>query len=156
MLDISSDIQPLSSFKRDSVTLIGQLKRTGRPVVLTINGKAEVVVQDAKSYQQMLELVDRAEAVVGIRKGLASMARGEGIPAEKAFDRLRKKYNIRKTAMKYKLIIQPPALADLDEASRWIAERSPETAARWSTVFSTSCKPWSIFRPVADWRLKAG
>ena len=94
MLDISSDIQPLSSFKRDSVTLIGQLKRTGRPVVLTINGKAEVVVQDAKSYQQMLELVDQAEAVIGIRKGLASMDRGEGIPAEKAFEKLRKKYNI--------------------------------------------------------------
>jgi PHD/YefM family antitoxin component YafN of YafNO toxin-antitoxin module len=94
MLDISSDIQPLSSFKRDSVTLIGQLKRTGRPVVLTINGKAEVVVQDAKSYQQMLDLVDRAEAVVGIRKGLASMARGEGIPAEKAFEKLHKKHNI--------------------------------------------------------------
>jgi hypothetical protein len=94
MLDISSDIQPLSSFKRDSVSLIGQLKRTGRPVVLTINGKAEVVVQDAKSYQQMLDLIDRAEAVVGIRKGLASMARGEGIPAEKAFEKLRKKHNI--------------------------------------------------------------
>jgi hypothetical protein len=94
MLDIGSDIQPLSSFKRDSVTLIGQLKRTGRPVVLTINGKAEVVVQDAKSYQQMLELVDQAEAVVGIRKGLASMERGEGIPADKAFEKLRKKYNV--------------------------------------------------------------
>ena len=94
MLDISSDIKPLSSFKRDSVTLIGQLKRTGRPVVLTINGKAEVVVQDAKSYQQMLELVDQAESVVGIRKGLASMARDEGVPAEKAFEKLRKKYNI--------------------------------------------------------------
>lgn len=94
MLDISSDIQPLSSFKRDSVTLINQLKRTGRPVVLTINGKAEVVVQDAKSYQQMLELVDRAEAVIGIRKGLAAMAAGEGIPAEQAFEKLRKKYGI--------------------------------------------------------------
>jgi PHD/YefM family antitoxin component YafN of YafNO toxin-antitoxin module len=94
MLDISSDIKPLSSFKRDSVTLIGQLKQTGRPVVLTINGKAEVVVQDAKSYQRMLELVDRAEAVVAVRKGLASMERGEGIPAEKAFEKLRKKYNI--------------------------------------------------------------
>ena len=94
MLDISSDIQPLSSFKRDSVTLIGQLKRTGRPVVLTINGKAEVVVQDAKSYQQMLELVDRAEAVVGIRKGLASMERGEGIPVARRIARLCKKQNI--------------------------------------------------------------
>jgi hypothetical protein len=46
------------------------------------------------AVSQVLELIDRAEAVVGIRKGLASMARGEGIPAEKAFDELRKKHNI--------------------------------------------------------------
>jgi PHD/YefM family antitoxin component YafN of YafNO toxin-antitoxin module len=94
MLDIGRDIKPLSSFKRDSITLIGQLKRTGRPVILTINGKAEVVIQDAKSYQQMLELVDQAEAVVGIRKGLASMARGKGTPAELTFEKLRKKHKV--------------------------------------------------------------
>ena len=94
MLDISRDINSLSNFKRDSVTLIGQLKRTGRPVVLTINGKAEVVVQDATSYQRLLELVDRAEAIVGIRKGLAAMARGEGIPAKKAFEKIRSKHRI--------------------------------------------------------------
>ena len=40
--------------------------------------------------------------------------------------------------MKYKLIIQPPALADLDEAYRWIAERSPENAARWFNRFLES------------------
>ena len=37
--------------------------------------------------------------------------------------------------MKYKLIIQPSALADLDEAYRWIAERSPERAAGWFNGF---------------------
>jgi len=42
----------------------------------------------------MPEVVDRAEAIVGIKKGLDSMARGEGIPAEEAFERLRRKHNI--------------------------------------------------------------
>jgi plasmid stabilization system protein ParE len=37
--------------------------------------------------------------------------------------------------MKYKLIIQPSALTDLDEACRWIAERSPVSAARWFNGF---------------------
>jgi plasmid stabilization system protein ParE len=37
--------------------------------------------------------------------------------------------------MNFKLIIQPPALADLDEAYRWIAERSPENAVRWFNRF---------------------
>jgi hypothetical protein len=94
MLDISNDIKPLSNFKRDSVTVINQLKRTGRPVVLTINGKAEIVVQDAKSYQHFLELIDRAEAIIGIRKGLDQMNRGEGIPADQVFEKIRKKHKI--------------------------------------------------------------
>jgi plasmid stabilization system protein ParE len=37
--------------------------------------------------------------------------------------------------MKYKLIIQPSALADLEEAYRWIAERSPACAAGWYNRF---------------------
>ena len=85
-------------FKRKTAELIEQLKATGEPVILTVNGKAEVVVQDAASYQRMLELVDRAEATVGIKKGLESVARGEGIPAEEAFQRLREKHKIRKDA----------------------------------------------------------
>jgi hypothetical protein len=52
------------------------------------------VVHVANPSQQTLELVDRAEAIAGIRKGLASMARGDGIPAEKAFEKLRKKHSI--------------------------------------------------------------
>jgi plasmid stabilization system protein ParE len=40
--------------------------------------------------------------------------------------------------MKYKLIMQPPAMADLDEAYRWIAERSPENATRWFNRFLES------------------
>jgi PHD/YefM family antitoxin component YafN of YafNO toxin-antitoxin module len=94
MIDIGRDIKPLSNFKRDSGAVIHQLKRTGRPVVLTINGKAEIVVQDAKAYQRLLTLLDRAEAVAGIRKGLQSMDRGEGVPAEEAFKQIRKKHKI--------------------------------------------------------------
>jgi PHD/YefM family antitoxin component YafN of YafNO toxin-antitoxin module len=94
MLDISRDIKPLSNFKRNSTELIDHLKRTGRPVLLTINGKAEVVVQNAKSYQHLLESIDRAEAVMGISDGLASMKCGKGISAEQAFEKLRKKHKI--------------------------------------------------------------
>jgi prevent-host-death family protein len=94
MLDISNDIKPLSDFKRNSVDLISQLKQTGRPVVLTINGKAEVVVQDARSYQHLLDMIEQAEAVTGVRKGLAAMQRGEGVEADAVFERLRKKHKI--------------------------------------------------------------
>ncbi len=97
-MNITRDIDSLTHFKRNTSEVIEQLKTTGQPMVLTVNGKAEIVVQDAASYQAMLELVDRAEAIAGIKKGLDSIERGEGIPAEVAFARLRKKHTIpRKT-----------------------------------------------------------
>jgi putative addiction module CopG family antidote len=37
---------------------------------------------------------DRQEALEGIREGLAESQRGEGIPLDEAFDRLRAKYNV--------------------------------------------------------------
>jgi len=63
MLDISKDIQSLANFQRNTFKLIEELKETGQPVVLTVNGKAEVVVQDSKSYQKLLDTIERLEAV---------------------------------------------------------------------------------------------
>ncbi|HEU0298681.1 MAG TPA: hypothetical protein VFR37_04485 [Longimicrobium sp.] len=57
--------------------------------MLTINGKAELVVQDASAYQELLDRLDRAEAIVGINRGLVSMRRAQGMPAEEALDELR-------------------------------------------------------------------
>jgi prevent-host-death family protein len=88
------DIHSLTDFQRHTKEHIERLKETGRPEVLTVNGKAEVVVQDASSYQKLLELVDRLQAIEGIQKGLASMQRGEGKPAHEVFTRLRKKHTI--------------------------------------------------------------
>ena len=88
------DIHSLTDFQRNTKEHIQRLKETGRPEVLTVNGKAEIVVQDAASYQKLLELIDRVEAIEGIQKGLESMQRGEGQPAQDVFTRLRKKHNI--------------------------------------------------------------
>ena len=58
MLDLNSDINSLSNFKRNTPEFLRQLKETGHPVVLTINGKAELVVQDAASYQKLIEIAE--------------------------------------------------------------------------------------------------
>ena len=88
------DIHSLTDFQRNTKEHIQRLKETGRPEVLTVNGKAEIVVQDAASYQKLLELIDRTEAIEGIQKGLESMQRGEGKPAQDVFTRLRKQHTI--------------------------------------------------------------
>jgi len=84
-MKLTRDIHSLSTFKRDTAKLVRQMKKTKKPVVLTVNGKAELVVQDAESYQELLEAKDRMEAIEGIRRGLESMKRNAGKPAEKFF-----------------------------------------------------------------------
>jgi PHD/YefM family antitoxin component YafN of YafNO toxin-antitoxin module len=79
----------LTDFQRGAPELIERLKETRRPEVLTTDGEGEVMVQDAEAYQELLDKLDRAEAIVGIQRGLASMRRGEGVPAKAALDRLR-------------------------------------------------------------------
>jgi prevent-host-death family protein len=84
-MKLTRDIHSLSTFKRDTAKLVRQMKKTKAPVVLTVNGKAELVVQDADSYQELLEAKDRMEALAGIKRGLESMKRHRGKPAEKFF-----------------------------------------------------------------------
>jgi prevent-host-death family protein len=81
MLDISSDINSLSNFKRNTPEFIRQLKETGHPVVLTINGKAELVVQDAASYQKLIELAERAKRMDALKSSLEDMKAGKVVPA---------------------------------------------------------------------------
>lgn len=80
MLDIIRDIDSLSNFKRNTAKFVKQMKKSGTPVILTVNGKAKVVVQDAESYQKILELLDRAEAIEGIRQGLADVKQNRTAP----------------------------------------------------------------------------
>ncbi len=81
MLDISRDIHSLTDFKKNTSEFITQLKETGEPVVLTINGRAELVVQDAASYQKLIELAEQAEEMRMTRRAVAEMKAGLGRPA---------------------------------------------------------------------------
>jgi prevent-host-death family protein len=72
MLHIGQDIHSLSDFKRQTGELLEQLRRTGRPIVLTLNGRAEVVVQEASAYQNLLDYVRQLEAAAGVRRELSN------------------------------------------------------------------------------------
>jgi prevent-host-death family protein len=86
MLDITKDIQSLTAFRRRSGDFMKQLKKSKRPVVLTVNGKAAAVVQDAEAYQHLLDIAARADAEEGIRQGLENAKEGKLRPARQFFD----------------------------------------------------------------------
>ncbi|WP_233578159.1 hypothetical protein [Tautonia sociabilis] len=56
--------------------------------MLSINGGAELVIQDAASYRKLLDLTERLDTIQAIKEGLASMERGEGKALEDAFEAL--------------------------------------------------------------------
>jgi len=85
-MKLSRDIQSLSTFKRDTAKLMRQMRKTKEPMILTVNGKAALVVQDAEGYQQLLEAKEHMEALEGIRRGLESLKAKRGMPADKFFD----------------------------------------------------------------------
>ena len=93
-MDITKDIQPMTAFRNHSAEFMRHLRETKRPLVLTVNGKAAAVVQDAEAYQQLLDLAADASAAEGIRQGLEDLANGRTRPALDVFNEIRTEYVI--------------------------------------------------------------
>jgi prevent-host-death family protein len=93
-MDVTQDIDSLTNFKRQTAIFLRRMKKRGEPLVLTVNGKAEIVVQDAASYQRLIEALERAETVAGIRRGIADAEAGRKRSIEKMAQEKRRKYGL--------------------------------------------------------------
>lgn len=85
------DIDTLDNFKRQTKRVIARLRKTGRPQVLTLNGRAAVIIQDAGAYEREAALrsaQDEHDTIAGIRESTAQLDRGEYRPAAAFFDEL--------------------------------------------------------------------
>lgn len=85
MLNITTDIESLTAFRRDSAGMMKRLRKHKRPLVLTVNGKAAAVVQDSAAYQRLLDIAAQADAGEGVRQGLEDARKGRARPAGKFF-----------------------------------------------------------------------
>jgi prevent-host-death family protein len=94
MFDITKDIQSLTAFRRKSGQFLKYLRKSRRPLVLTVRGKAQAVVQDAEAYQRLLDTAARADVHEAIRQGLDDVAHGRTRPARDFFDDIRRRYVI--------------------------------------------------------------
>jgi len=93
-MKFTRDIQSLSVFKRDSSKFIKQIKKTGEPIVLTVNGKAAAVIHDPDSYQAYLREKDRQDTIASVRRGIADARAGRVTEAEVFFKEFEKKHGI--------------------------------------------------------------
>jgi PHD/YefM family antitoxin component YafN of YafNO toxin-antitoxin module len=80
------DIRSVTDFQRNAKTHITRLKKTKAPMVLTVNGSASVVVQDASTYQHLLDhveaLEERQNFIAAINEGLKDFEEGRFYPLE--------------------------------------------------------------------------
>jgi prevent-host-death family protein len=91
----SKDIHSLTAFRRRSGEFMKQLRKSKRPVVLTVKGKAAAVVQDAEAYQRLLDIAAQADAGEGIRQGLQDVSEGRVRPAKEFFKEFEARHGIR-------------------------------------------------------------
>jgi prevent-host-death family protein len=98
MIKLNKDIRSMSDFKRNTQEFVEQMEASGRPMVLTVNGKARLVVQDAESYQKLLDAIDESEAIEGIRRGLEDVGCGRTKPVDEAFADIRRRLKIPRRA----------------------------------------------------------
>jgi prevent-host-death family protein len=94
MLDVTKDIQSLTTFRRNSGEFIRRLRKSKRPLVLTVRGKAQAIVQDAEAYQRLLDTAARADVYEAIRQGLDDVAHGRTRAAREIFSDLRRRHGI--------------------------------------------------------------
>ena len=86
-----SDIHTLTEFKRDSSAVLERLESSRRPQVLTVDGRARVVLLGVEAFEGLMALVDRAETLEGIRQGLEDEKAGRTVPLEQAMAEIRKR-----------------------------------------------------------------
>jgi prevent-host-death family protein len=96
MLDITKDIQSLTTFRRRSGDFMKQIKKSKRPVVLTVNGKAAAVVLDAAAYQRLLDVAASADAGEGIRQGMEDVRKEKTRPVREFFEEFEAKHGLRR------------------------------------------------------------
>jgi len=89
-----TDIYSLTDFQRNARSLIGKVKKSKNPLVLTVNGRPEVVIQDAEAYQAMVDRLRELADLAAIREGLAQAEAGESRTARAVFAELKRKHGL--------------------------------------------------------------
>jgi predicted transcriptional regulator len=93
---MSSSVESFETFKDlPTAAILSRLRQSGDPVVLTVDGKPEFIVQDADAYRDLVERADQAdrtETIAAIREGLKDVEEGRIQPAKEVIRELARKY----------------------------------------------------------------
>jgi len=90
----TTGIDSLTNFQKNAKQFATRLEETKEPLVLTVNGKAKLVIQDADAYQSMLDELEHSRFIEAVRQGLRESEQGLCRPAEEVFAEMKAKYGL--------------------------------------------------------------
>lgn len=79
----SEQIKPISYLKAHAAEIIRNFCKSQKPLVITQNGEAKVVIQDIKSYEQTQETMALLKILA---LGMKQIQEGDVIPADEAIE----------------------------------------------------------------------
>jgi len=71
-ISLTEDIRPLTDLKRNTQKILDHIHKTGRPVILTKNGKADAVLLDARTYEKHLKASNLAKLLAAGEEDIAA------------------------------------------------------------------------------------
>lgn len=94
-MKLDRDIQTVSEFKQNASSIVKQIQKTKQPVILTVNGKPAVVIQDAETYQALADRREYELTIAAINEALEDWDNRKNWKThEEVFSELRRRHNI--------------------------------------------------------------
>jgi PHD/YefM family antitoxin component YafN of YafNO toxin-antitoxin module len=90
----ATGIDSLTNFQKNAKVFTTRLEETKEPLVLTVNGKPKLIIQDVDAYQSMLDELEHSRFVEAVRQGLRESEQGLGRSAEEVFAEMKTKYGL--------------------------------------------------------------
>ena len=69
-INYKEDILPVSELKKNTRRVLEQVRRTQRPVILTVNGKANSVLIDVDSYEKQMQALNLGSLLLEAEKDI--------------------------------------------------------------------------------------
>ncbi len=89
-INLETNIRPLSDFRANITSIIEEIKRTKKPIVLTQHGRSAAVILDVAEYEKILEKI---ELLSDIELAESQIEKGQGISHDKAKTQILKRLN---------------------------------------------------------------
>jgi len=70
IISYKEDILPISELKKNTRRVLEQVRRTQRPVILTVNGKASSVLIDVDSYEKQMKALNLSGLLLAAEKDI--------------------------------------------------------------------------------------